>query len=249
MRKVIKTSWYIFAVIIIAAILWWKSTYGDKLWRIVSQQCVPNQLHNNNPAPCSKVDRANHYVLFTDSKGPYHELFMPTDKISGIESPELLKANSLPYFALAWKNRFHFAYQNALRVDNDWVSLVINSKYGRSQNQLHIHIACLRPDVHQILMSLEKSVSENWIPLGEKIAGHQYIARKLVGNDLTKEDPVKLLAQYLSAEGDNIGSYGLGVVTTPEDSIILLASRLNLNQLTLGSVGEIQDYKCTLGQH
>lgn len=249
MKKVIKTILYILVGTIVAVFLGWKIIHGNKLWAIVSQQCMPNQLQNKNPSPCIKVDINNHYALFTDSNGPYHELVIPTNKISGIESPELLKANIPSYFALAWENRFHFSEQNNLPIKNDWMSLAINSKYGRSQEQLHIHIACLRPDVHQTLMLLEKSVSENWTPLSQKIVGHQYIARKLVDADLTKEDPVKLLMQYVSAHGDDISHYGLGVVATPEGNLMLLASRFKLSQLTLGSVGEIQDYRCALAQH
>lgn len=235
-------------LVIIAVALWWCFGRGNTnaLWQIVSQQCVPNQQQNNDPAPCLKVDLTDHYVLFEDSKGPYHDLVMPTDKISGIESSELQTEKIPPYFYQAWENRLHISEEFGKPIKDPVLSLAINSKYGRSQNQLHIHIACLRPDVYHTLREQVNQIDQNWKPLGEKLAGHYYIARKLSGTDLTKEDPIKLLQQYVSERGDNIANYGLALVVAQNGEMMLLASRLKITDLHLGSVGEIQDYKCAL---
>ncbi|MFI8415044.1 CDP-diacylglycerol diphosphatase [Serratia sp. NPDC078593] len=251
MKRLYRILLVLLVLVIMAVALWWFFGRGNTnaLWQIVSQQCVPNQQQHNDPAPCLTVNLAERYVLFKDSKGPYHDLVMPTDKLSGIESPELENANAPPYFALAWENRGHITQELAKPIKDTWLSLAINSKYGRSQNQLHIHIACLRPDVYDTLREQTQHIDNTWKPLAEKLVGHQYIARKLSGLDLTKEDPIKLLQQYVSARGDSMANYGLALVVAPEGERVLLANRLKITDLNLGSAGELQDYQCALANN
>lgn len=45
------------------------------------------------------------------------------------------------------------------------VSLTINSRSGRTQNHLHIHISCLRTDVRQQLDDNLAKISTRWLPL------------------------------------------------------------------------------------
>ncbi|MGB8663804.1 MAG: CDP-diacylglycerol diphosphatase [Serratia inhibens] len=248
MKRFLKLLIILLVILILVAALWFFFGRGnqDALWQIVSQQCVPNQQQNNDPDPCLRVDLKEGYVLFKDSKGPYHDLAMPTEKISGIESQELQTEQAPPYFSQAWGNRSHISTEMGKPLKDSWLSLAINSKYGRSQNQLHIHIACLRQDVYKQLGEQAKHIDQNWRPLAEKLVGHQYLARKLVGVDLTKEDPFRLLQQYVAGQGDNMANYGLALAVTPEGEMILLANRLKLTDLNLGSAGEIQDYQCSV---
>lgn len=249
MRKFSKIL--IIPLLILAITLWFFFVHGNKdaLWQIVSQQCVPNQQKNDEPAPCLKVNLTEHYVLFKDNKGPYHDLVMPTDKIIGIESKVLQTDRVLPYFSLAWNNRDHISAEAGKVLKDRWVSLAINSRYGRSQNQLHIHVACLRQDVYNTLSEQAQNIDQHWRPLAVKLVGHQYLAKKLEGTDLVKEDPFRLLKSYAMKQGDNIGNYGLALVTGPQGEMILLANRLNLADLNLGSAGEIQDYRCAVADN
>jgi len=235
-------------VCILAGTLWFFFGRGDPnaLWNIISQQCVPNQQHNNNPSPCQKVDLTKRYVLFKDNKGPYHDLVMPTDKITGIEDPVLQTGKAKPYFSYAWNNRKDLSVRIGKPLKDQWISLAINSKYGRSQNQLHIHVSCLRQDVYDTLGKSSQKIDRSWLPLAEKLAGHSYMARKLEGSDLTKEDPFRLLQTYAIEQGDRIGKYGLALVISPRGEMILLANRLKLTELSLGSAEEIQDYHCAI---
>ncbi len=41
----------------------------DALWRIVSQQCLPNQQAHDNPAPCAQVDVPAGFVVFRIATG------------------------------------------------------------------------------------------------------------------------------------------------------------------------------------
>lgn len=248
MKRFLRLLIILFVILVLAAVLWFFFGRGnqDALWQIVSQQCVPNQQQNNDPSPCLKVDLKQGYVLFKDSKGPYHNLAMPIDKVSGIESPELQTEQAPPYFSQAWENRNPLSAEIGKPLKDEWLSLAINSKYGRSQNQLHIHIACLRQDVYKQLGEQAQQIDQRWRPLAEKLVGHRYLARKLAGVDLAQEDPFRLLQQYVTEQGDNIANYGLALAVTPEGEMILLANRLKVTDLNLGSAGEIQDYQCAV---
>src|ERR1051325_9340828 len=124
----------------------------NALWKIVSGQCVPNQLAHGDPKPCVEVDLkdgAEHgYAVLKDLHGATQYLLIPTQRIVGIESPELLAPNAANYFADAWNARgfVEKALGHALPIDA--LGLAVNSKLARTQNQLHVHIDCVRPDVH-----------------------------------------------------------------------------------------------------
>lgn len=216
----------------------------NALWKIVSEQCVPNQEQHNDPAPCLKVDLSDRYVLFNDSKGPVHDLVMPTYKVSGIESPELQLDSTPPFFSFAWNERKHLDTEAGRPLPDSAVSLAVNSKYGRSQDQLHIHVSCLKENVSAVLENEGANISNEWKPIQQKIEGHEYIARKLNGTDLEKEDPIKLLNDYVRSTNDKIGNYGLAVSFLRDGSAVALATRFDLLSLNLGSAGEIQDYSC-----
>ena len=117
--------------------------HPDALWRIVSQQCVPNQRDNHNPAPCAKVDLQSGFVLLKDINGPLQYLLMPTVKMKGMESPDLLQPKTANFFWLAWQERNVMSQRRGTQVPDNAISLTINSTTGRTQNQLHIHISCL----------------------------------------------------------------------------------------------------------
>lgn len=246
-----KNALIIFPVIIVILfVLYYLYGRGNTnaLWEIVSQQCVPNQEQNEKPDPCIKVDLQERYVLFKDSKGPFHDLVMPTYKISGIESPELQTENVTPYFSKAWSERNHLEGEIGKPIKDKYISLAVNSKYGRSQDQLHIHVSCLKKEVSDLLESEKGSIGPEWKTFPKEIMGHNYLVKRLQGNDLEKEEPFKLLNYYAISKGDKIGNYGLAVSKMNDGSTVLLANRFSLFDFNLGAIGEIQDYNCDIVQ-
>ncbi|MGI8487521.1 CDP-diacylglycerol diphosphatase [Pectobacterium sp. S5] len=237
-------------VVLLIAVLWWSFGRGNSnaLWEIVSEQCVPNQQRNGKPAPCLEVNLAEGYVLFDDRNGPYHDLLLPTDKISGIESPELLQPGIPNFFEQAWARRGRLSSEAGKPIKDDYLSLAINSRYGRTQNQLHIHIACLRPEIYQTLNQQFPTLSGDWKVLPAKINGHVYLAKMLTANELTQSDPFKTLDRYAQQRDESIGKYGLAMVSTPAGEKVLLASGLDVFNMSLGSVEEIQDFSCALAK-
>ncbi|WP_191488298.1 CDP-diacylglycerol diphosphatase [Pseudomonas sp. FEN] len=248
MAKWLRVLALVLIVAVLAGTSWlvWGHGNGSALWRIVSQQCVPSQQDKQDPGPCLVVDLKQHYALLKDRQGPLHDLTIPTDRVTGVESPLLLEGNSYAFFSNAWQQRGRLSAEAGKPISDEFLSLAINSRYGRSQGQLHIHLACLRPDIHKLLVEQAAQVTGAWQPLGVKLNGHEYLAKRLGGKDLVREDPFKVLNQYVRQQGDSMSHYGLALVVAPGGDLLLLANRLSFGDFNFGSAGEIQDYDCAL---
>ncbi len=98
-------------IIVVCALWLGLMRHSNTLWKIISQQCIPNQEQKNNPAPCSEVNKKAGFVVYKDRQGPLQYLLIPTTKITGIESPELLVATTPNFFAQAWQARKFMAKQ------------------------------------------------------------------------------------------------------------------------------------------
>ena len=221
---------------------------GDALWRIVSQQCLHNRSGLHNPEACLKVDIKQQYVLFKDAKGPHHDLLMPTFPIAGLESPTL-EANGTPSFmAIAWVERGRLAQEAGFTIQDQHLSLAINSRWGRTQDHLHIHIACLQPTVRQALDRQAPGVTFDWAELPDPVRGAQYLARRMAGHELAQENPVEILNDHLRSKGIVPGNFGLGMVKLNDGDFMLLAQGRNLLSFDLGSIGEIQDFNCAVAK-
>ena len=205
---------------------------SDALWRIVSEQCVADQVQNRDPAPCSVVDldggQDHGYVILKDTTGARQYLVMPTARITGIESPALLAPGATNYFAAAWDARSFTEAAAGGTLPRDWVSLAVNSAVSRSQNQLHIHIDCLRADVHEALRRHAAAVGDTWAAFPVPLAGHTYTAIAVPGEELVV-NPFALLADGLPGASADMGINTLVVVGATDvhgrPGFIVLADR------------------------
>ena len=166
----------------------------NALWRIVHEDCVPAQEHTHQPGQCRRVDLAGRYVVLKDRRGRTQFLLLPTDRISGIESATLLSASSPNYWQAAWQAGEYVRQQIGQQLPRDLIGLAINSVRARSQNQLHIHIDCVQPQLHEALAAAEAQTSPHWSAQPLWLAAHSYYVLKLPGADLNA-DPFQLLAQ------------------------------------------------------
>ncbi|MCA8035395.1 CDP-diacylglycerol diphosphatase [Burkholderia arboris] len=248
MGKKIKLTVFLAFILVLMFSIYYLFGRGNvnALWEIVDQQCVPNQQEHGLPAPCRKVDLAKKYVLFKDAKGPLHDLVMPTYRLTGIESPELQHEDAPSFFAYAWSERGSLAEELGRPIADSHISLAVNSKYGRSQDLLHIHTACLEPYIYRLLEAEQSSIGPEWQPLGAEIKGHLYFAKRLEGTDLVRENPFKVLNAHAASQGDDIAKFGLALVVLKDGGMALLANRFDLMGLNFGSAGEIQDYSCSI---
>ena len=208
---------------------------ADALWYIVNEQCVPDQQQFHSPKPCDQVDLAAGYVVLKDRVGDTQFLLMPTAHITGIESPEILAPGSPNYWNAAWQAR-HFVDERAHRtMPPETISIAVNSADARTQNQLHIHIDCLRLDVQAALREHAGDIGTAWGLFPAKLSGHDYMAMRIDRPDLGDANPFVLLADGIPGARADMAQYTLVVVGDP-GGFVLLAGH--------GSGEELQDHAC-----
>ncbi|CAM2871392.1 CDP-diacylglycerol diphosphatase [Pseudomonas fluorescens] len=218
----------------------------DALWQIVSRQCVPNLQQQHTPSPCLAVDLDRGYTLLKDRNGPLQDLLIPVDKITGIEDAALGRDLLPHYFTQAWRHRSVLSDGLKKPIPDAFISVAINSRYGRTQNQLHLHIACLRADIFAVLTQLSSTLNEQWRVLPARLIGHTYSARTLTAADADALDPLVVLRAYVDAQGASMSQYSLLMAPRADGSFVLLTTHLALSELNLGSAEELQDRHCDL---
>ncbi len=223
------------------------------LWNIVHEQCVPNQQQHGDPTPCVAVDLkggAEHgYAVLKDANGPTQYLLLPTARIVGIESPALQAPDAINYFAAAWDARRFVEEALGHDLPGDRVGLAVNSVLARTQNQLHIHVDCIRADVRATLARLQSSIGTSWAPLGEPLNGHPYQATRVMGPSLDGHNPFKLLADSLPGARDSMKTRTLVVVGMLFDGatpgFVILTDRIDPLHLDFAAGARLEDHACS----
>ncbi|OAT15434.1 CDP-diacylglycerol pyrophosphatase [Buttiauxella noackiae ATCC 51607] len=192
------------------------------------------------------MDLQSGFVLLKDIHGPLQYLLLPTTKMKGMESPELLQAKTANFFWLAWQQRNFMSLRRGSPVPDDVISLTINSTSGRTQNQLHIHISCLRPDVRNQLNQYAKTLNNGWQDFPAPLAGNKYIARKVSEAEFVQRSPFILLASQVPQAREHMGSYSLAMAKLADGEWVILATERNLLHLNLASAEQLQDHSCEL---
>lgn len=147
-------------------------------------------------------------VLNAD-KGCGHFLLVPDVPVQGIEVDALYSKESPDYWQKAW---------NAGRglVPDDKLALAVNSFYGRTREQLHIHMAFLAGGVRENLDKL------TGFPSTTTLFGHSYAVHRLPGSTLSGEtDPFRYAESHASSCPDR-RRRTLAVTRGPEGSFLLL---------------------------
>lgn len=133
----------------------------DALWSVV-QSCVEAKKHGHTlRAGCLAVDPSNEVAILPGIIGRYHYLAVPTIRMTGIEDPQVKDPHLPNYWELAWSAAYRY-FPKRVTANRADIGLAINSKLGRTQNQLHIHIACLRADIRRELRAHESQIGPSW---------------------------------------------------------------------------------------
>ncbi len=220
------------------------------LWHIVHDRCVPDAQQHGDPAPCASVDLAHGDAVLKDRDGATQFLVIPTARVSGIEDPAILSSDAPNYWDAAWQARRYVEQRAGHALPRDVLSLAINSVSGRTQDQLHIHVDCLRADVRAALAAHVADVGAQWGDFPVPLAGHHYRAMRLSGAELGFTNPFRLLAAGVK-QGE-MGEHTLvlaGVVFAPDQpGFFLLDDRSDLAAGDRGSGEELQDHDCALAR-
>lgn len=185
----------------------------DRLRSIVQQECLPHWRRSGDPAPCSSVTLLDPtpepagYAVLADRKGGAHFLLIPTRTISGIESDDARAPGGPNYFAAAWQARGVLAQRLGREPPREAIALAVNHQDARSQDQLHVHISCIEPAVHEVLGREAERIGMHWGPIA--IGSWRYQARRISGAELGLRNPFRLLAEGLSGAARAMGQYTL----------------------------------------
>lgn len=228
----------------------------DALWQIVSSMCVPDESLSHDPRPCVQVDleqgNGRGFAVLKDLRGETQFLLIPTARISGIESPLVLAPDAVNFFADAWEARSYVNGALHRTLPPDDISLAINSAVSRSQDQLHIHVDCVRSDVFEALHANEQAIGSRWAPFPHPFFGHHYMAVWIPGETLGSTNPFRLLAEGLPGARQDMGDRTLVLVgLTRADGtkgFVLLEDQVNKDSNDAASGEELQDHACRIGR-
>lgn len=240
---------------LLAAIVLFQQHQRGVLWRVV-QLCVADQKEHGRPRPCSYVNLAGGekagYVVLYDPLSRAQYLVMPTRRISGIESPEILAADAPNYWQAAWRSRVYVFYKVHRRLPRNDIGLAVNSAPDRSQDQLHIHIDCLQPAVRRKIDAHADAIGTTWTRLGFDLVGRRYWARRVKSPDLTGVNPFRLLSDWVTSKGGAMWRETLVVagVTFADhhDGFILLSDSADPAHGDPGHGEYLLDHACALAR-
>jgi CDP-diacylglycerol pyrophosphatase len=224
----------------------------DALWKIVHGVCVPHQELALDPSPCAFVSAGSQrelgYAVLKDRSGATQYLLIPTDKVTGIEDPKLLKPGTETYLIKAWAFRSLLFARLGHDLPAQDVSLAINSVPGRSQNQLHIHIDCVRPDVRDALKAAQASIGPEWKPLAPPFSSHTYQAMAIPAQELERSNLFHRLARTVPA--GSMGQETLVVIgailADGKPGFDILTDRVGSSPGDMASGEELQDHDCAV---
>ena len=158
------------------------------LWRVV-QVCVASYKLTGAPFPCLKVDLSGgeergDVVLRAPA---FNDLILaPTRKIVGVEDPFLQSPDAPNYFDAAWRSRSFLEVLGGGAPERGQVALVVNSAVARSQDQLHIHVGCVRPAARRSLAAAAPAMPlGQWAPVGAVIPRTAFWGMRVRGTDLS----------------------------------------------------------------
>jgi len=227
----------------------------NALWRIVHDGCVPHFDAGKGPKPCEAIDvnggASQDVAILKDLVGVAQMLAIPTRRITGIEDPQMLAPDAPPVFADGWKAKTLVEARLGGRLlPREAVALAINSQYARSQEQLHVHVDCVRADVVKALADYTPALDDQWRAMTVALDGRKYFARRIVSDDLSSSEPLlRVLADGLKEAKDHMGAMSLGVVGAEFDGkpgFVLLADVFSLEGG--GHAEDLQDHDCAIAR-
>ncbi len=240
------------ALIATASIVATRAADREALWKIVHDQCAPDEKDNGSPAPCEAVDLSageeKGVAILKDRVGVAQLLAIPTRRIEGIESPDILADGAPNYWRAAWAARGDMEKRLGRPLPREAIGMAINSSVGRSQDQLHIHVDCVAPATSSALAAHLGELTTEWRPLPFDLAGRRYVARRLESADLADVDPFRLLADGAGAR-DHMAIETLAVIGArfgDQDGFVLLADRADPSSGDLAHGEDLLDHSCAI---
>lgn len=203
----------------------------DVLW-IALQGCLLTKKTTGRSFPCLSVDlgdkdRPGTAVLRAPGQ-PTHTVVMPTAAVVGLEAPQLQQAAGNTYWKAALAARSYVVSALGGRLPVEQVGLAVNSVGGRSQDQLHIHLDCIRPTVRTALQRYSSRMRESWAAFPTPLVGGRFLVRRIDAAAVDSFNPFAALRQ-LPGRASDLRSTSFAVIAReqndPDKGFYMLAYR------------------------
>lgn len=217
------------------------------LWHKINENCIPGYINKDTYQPCSLVDINEKIAIYKVDNDKYQYLLLPTDKVTGIEDDKLQKNNSPNYLYNAWLAKTFLTERLGKPIKERFISLTLNAKNARSQDQLHIHISCLSNSANKIISKIsEREINTNWSKKQITIPPYSFYYRKISLNELMNSNLFKSVAEKVKKEQGKLEYTGVGLINRNSDTFIILAG---IGTKSKGvSAERIQDHECELAE-
>jgi len=185
------------------------SDRGD-LWLVVHNLCSAMDKVTGLPLPCLKVDRDAGFVVLRAPMDHARVLVVPMQKISGIESPLILRPDAPNPWAYAWSQRAYVSHGAGRQMEWSDYGLAINSERARTQDQLHIHISCIDPRLKRYL-ARHAPPRGKWTTIDLAPWADRYRVKR-IDEAALQRDPFKIVAEESPGARKNMGAHSLALV-------------------------------------
>ncbi len=217
----------------------------DVLWAAL-KTCVLAKTLANRTFPCLDVDlgdkaRPGSAVLRAPGE-PTHIVVMPTDTVAGLEAPALGGARGTAYWRAALAARHFVSDPLKGRVPAEEIGMAVNSARGRSQDQLHIHLDCMKPRVLAALRTHGHGIRGAWAPFPVALAGDRYFALHVPAAEAERFNPFAALRRLPGRRPDLHATSFAALATPagdPEPGFYVLAYRA-----PSASAEDLMDHTC-----
>jgi CDP-diacylglycerol pyrophosphatase len=208
----------------------------NSLWSLA--RCCAQNL-SSDPF-CRYHSKNDHFIILRDNSPdkPNAYLIIPTTRVTGIEDRQIFAPPVADLWAHGWRQA-----QIYLKKPAADTGLAINSGFGRSQDQLHIHISCVHRDVARALADNDEKIGGDpakpvELPLGPQ----NHIYRVIKVKSLTAESPFDLAAAMSGAKAV-MAEQGIAVVgsKTPGVYYVLNTRHEGANR---GAAEELLEQAC-----
>ncbi|MBV9079263.1 MAG: CDP-diacylglycerol diphosphatase [Methylobacteriaceae bacterium] len=240
-RRAAVVTLVVLVAALLAAALAYRTAYRRErlprgaLWWVV-QACELNQRVFRIGFPCLQVElpgeRGPGMTVLRAPGSATHIVLVPTARIAGIESPEVLADAAGAFWREALAARRFVVEGSRGRVPLRAVALAINSAETRSQDQLHIHAECLHPRELAQLRAEARRAADGWLAFQDPMDGDRYDGRRVSRAELDQGNLFRLLLTapeggqglarlkvFLIEESTVAGSFFVAVTSSDETSV------------------------------
>lgn len=197
----------------------------------------------SNPS-CREYNPDRQFVIVKDNapSKPDAYLIIPVAPVTGIEDKQVFHSPVADFWQYGWEEAGRF-----LRVPDRATALAINSVEGRSQNQLHIHISCVRPDVASALEGTRRLGHDPKQPMQLRLRPANHVYRAIVVRDLIRNASPFLLVAQMPGAAEAMGRQSLAVIGSRVPNTYYVVDTV-AGPGNPGSAEELLDQTCSTAQ-